>query len=450
MKWTDLLCDRRYGTIDLEPVEIARTPFEKDIDRIVFSSAFRRLNHKTQVHPLPTNDRIHTRLSHSLEVASVGRSLGNNVGQKLAARFPDLKIDRHQIGSIVQAACLAHDIGNPPFGHSGEEAIRYWFTERHNKKWLRDLSPQEKNDAIYFEGNAQGLRIITQLEYHLFNGGMRLTYATLGAFLKYPWTSDAIDGNRYHKYGCNQSELEILETIATELKLIPIGHNQWCRHPLSYLMEAADDICYTIIDLEDGLEMGLINYDEFIKILTDYQIIDLEQLPPSYSDLDPIDSMRRKTAMARGRAIDKLIDRISNVFMEHHDRLLAGEFEYPDLIAACGGNIADYIQATKKLARDRIFRHHQKIELEVGAYATMDTLLDAFIKAAYHLYQSDRQGKQLSIKDRKVLQLMGGNQPQSGWTLYDSYLRIIDYISGMTDNYAAYLSDRLKGVSDRS
>jgi dGTPase len=446
MQWQDLLCDRRYGTIEREPKETTRTPFEKDIDRIIFADAFRRLNRKTQVHPLPTNDRIHTRLSHSLEVASVGRSLGNNIGQRLNDRFPELKIDSRDIGAIVQAACLAHDIGNPPFGHSGEEAIRYWFSERQHKKFLQALSLPERNDLINFEGNAQGLRIITQLEYNLFTGGMRLTYATLGAFLKYPWTSTAIDNINCYKYGCNRSELAILTEIATELKLVNLDREQWCRHPLSYLMEAADDICYAIIDLEDGLEMGLIDGEEFIDLPIEHQAIDLTLLPDF--DRDSLQVDRRKIAMLRGRIVDRAIAAISDTFMEYHDSLLAGEFAYPDLLSACGGGLHDYIKAAKKLASDRIFTHHQKIELEVGAYTTIDTLLDAFIKAAYHLYLADRDRRPLSIKDRKVLQLMGNDRPQSNWSLYDSYMHVVDYISGMTDNYAAYLSDRLTGVSN--
>jgi dGTPase len=447
MEWKDLLCTDRYGFSESEPIEIARTPFEKDIDRVIFSSAFRRLDRKTQVHPLPANDHIHTRLSHSLEVSSVGRSLGNIVGHKLVERFPDLGLYPHDFGAIVQAACLAHDIGNPPFGHSGEEAIRYWFKERSHKKWMKALSPLQARDFLYFEGNAQGLRTISQLEYHLFTGGMRLTYATLGAFLKYPWTSASIDGVRYHKYGCNQSELSILTLIADRLKLIPsIEGKHWCRHPLSYLMEAADDICYAIIDLEDGLEMELIDYDEFTQIMINSQILDKNTLLPISDPLGLQEPNSHKIAMLRGRIIDRAIQQISDTFMHYHDRLLAGEFDLTDLISACGGEVENYIQSAKTLARDRIFKHHQKIELEVGAYATLDTLLDSFIKAAYHLHQSYYHHQPLSLKDRQILQLMGTNQPLPDCNLYDSYLRVVDYIAGMTDNYAAYLAQQLRGV----
>jgi dGTPase len=439
MQWQHLLSTDRYGVTETAPPEIARTPFERDIDRIVFSSAFRQLDRKTQVHPLPTNDRIHTRLSHSLETSSVGRSLGNIVGHKLRDRFPDLGLNHHDLGSIVQAACLAHDIGNPPFGHSGEEAIRYWFIERTAKKWMRILSPQERQDLIYFEGNAQGLRIVTQLEYNLFQGGMRLTYATLGTLIKYPWTSDLINGSTHQKYGCNRSELPILTDIADRLKLIPtIPGKQWCRHPLSYLMEAADDICYATIDLEDGLEMELIDYDRFINLISQSKILDDRQL---------LESNNTKIAAIRGQIIDRSIHQISDTFMRHHDRLMAGEFAFPDLISACGGEVLDYIQAAKTLARERIFQHHQKVELEVGAYATLDTLLESFIKAAYHFYRSHHQNRPLSLKDRQILQLMGANCPQPHDLPYPAYMRTIDYIAGMTDNYAAYLAHQLRGVT---
>jgi dGTPase len=447
MEWKNLLCKDRLGCQELETLEIARTTFEKDIDRIIFSSAFRRLDRKTQVHPLPANDHIHTRLSHSLEVSSVGRSLGNSVGHKLIARFPDLGIQSHDVGAIVQAACLAHDIGNPPFGHSGEEAIRYWFKERSQKKWMKALSPHQRDDFLYFEGNAQGLRIISQLEYNLFAGGMRLTYATLGAFIKYPWTSELINGVKYHKYGCNDAELPILTAIADRLQLIPIvSGKQWCRHPLSYLMEAADDICYAIIDLEDGVEMELIDYRDFIQLIIDSRILDKDTLPSPTDESQDNYPYSHKIALLRGRIIDRAIRQISNTFMRHHDRILQAEFEFPDLISACGGEVATYIQSAKNLARDRIFQHQQKIELEVGAYATLDTLLDSFIKAGYHLYQSHDRGKSLSLKDRQILQLMGNNQPLANASLYDAYMRIIDYIAGMTDNYAAYLAQQLRGV----
>ena len=241
MNWKKLFSRKRYGVEQLEKNEEGRSHFQKDIDRIIFSSAFRRLNHKTQVHPLPKNDNIHTRLPHSLEVSSVGRSLGTKVGERLGDELKCIGIEPSDVGDIVQAACLAHDIGNPPFGHSGEEAIRYWFKENAEKPFLQELNSKEIDDFTNFEGNAQGFRIITKLEYYLLAGGMRLTYATLGSFLKYPWTSDMLSRAGKKKYGCSQSEIKILKDIATELGLIEKEETAWCRHPLSYLIDISEN-----------------------------------------------------------------------------------------------------------------------------------------------------------------------------------------------------------------
>ncbi|MFW6346487.1 MAG: dGTP triphosphohydrolase, partial [Halomonas sp.] len=222
--------------------EIGRSPFHKDHDRIVFAGSFRRLGRKTQVHPLTDNDHIHTRLTHSLEVGCVGRSLGMIVGERLSGRLPGW-ITPADLGVIVQAACLGHDIGNPPFGHAGEYAIRDWFkrAEVDGKGLLDGLSPLEREDLLTYEGNAQGFRVVTQIEYNQFRGGMRLTTATLGTLLKYPWTVE--HGGAAGKFGCYQSERELLVEVVERLGLLPRGEGRWCRHPLAWLVEAADDIC---------------------------------------------------------------------------------------------------------------------------------------------------------------------------------------------------------------
>lgn len=445
MEWSKLLSRERYGVVQPEKVEDGRSPFQKDIDRIIFSNAFRRLSHKTQVHPLPDNDHIHTRLTHSLEVSCVGRSLGTKVGEKLSDELRSINIEPLDIGAIVQAACLAHDIGNPPFGHSGEEAIRHWFKENSENKLIKDLSNQkERNDFIHFEGNAQGFRILTQIEYYLFEGGMQLTYATLGTFLKYPWTSDVIQTKSKEKYGCNQLELKVLEEITNKIGLIPRDRTDWCRHPLSYLMEAADDICYALIDLEDGLEMNLINYDEVSKILK--HIIDFDELPAIYHSFKENDSDRRKIAIVRGKAMEVLVDGVVETFIREKDALLNGYFQYDDIIHACESKIQECIKAAKKIAREKIFNNPRKIQLEIGAYATIEILLDSFLNAAYHLHTLE-DSESLSFKDRRILELMGTNKPEKEWSLYESYMRVIDYIAGMTDNYATYLVQQIRGMA---
>lgn len=444
MEWSKLLTRKRYGVDRPEKIEHGRTPFQKDIDRIVFSGSFRRLNHKTQVHPLPESDHIHTRLTHTLEVSCVGRSLGTKVGEKLKDEFKDLGIESSDIGAIVQSACLAHDLGNPPFGHSGEEAIRCWFRENRKTELLDNstLSLQELNDLMHFEGNAQGFRLLTQIEYYLFQGGMRLTYATLGAFLKYPWTSDMIALKGKEKYGCNQLEKPILEHIADRLGLIKVSATEWCRHPLSYLMEAADDICYALIDLEDGLEMGFIAYDEVTKILG--HVIDFKRMPASYRKFKENDSDRRKIAIPRGKAMEVLVDGVVDTFIREKHSLLRGDFKYRDLIHACGGNIKDCIEAAKNIAREKIFNNPRKLQLEIGAYTTIEILLKSFLGAAYNYHRYDCR-ELLSFKDRKILELMGTNKPEKEWTLYQSYMRVLDYIAGMTDRYAIYTARQING-----
>lgn len=440
MTWANLLSRKRLGVSQPEQTEIGRSHFQKDIDRIIFSSAFRRLDRKTQVHPLPENDNIHTRLPHSLEVSSVGRSLGTKVGQRLDDELREIGIDPSNIGDIVQAACLAHDIGNPPFGHSGEAAIRSWFRATANQEFVKDLTPAELNDFQNFEGNAQGLRIITKLEYYLFEGGMRLTYATLGTFLKYPWASDFIPTAGKNKYGCNQTEREILQEIATELGLIARSTTAWYRHPLSYLMEAADDICYALIDLEDGIEMGFITYREAIDILG--IIVDFDKIPPLHSSCQGNELLNRQIAIARGRAMNTAIEAVVDTFMQHKDDLLHGNFSYEDPIAACGGRVKECIELAKHTAQAKIFNNPRKIQIEVGSYATIEVLLDAFIKSAYLLKNSDCD-RVFSAKHQAILELMGTHQPQPEWSLHHSYMHILDFVSGMTDDRAVSIAKQV-------
>jgi dGTPase len=445
MKWEKLLSRKRYGVSQPEKIEEGRSHFQKDIDRIIFSSSFRRLNHKTQVHPLPQNDNIHTRLPHSLEVSSVGRSLGKKVGERLGDEIKQIGIEPSDLGDIVQAACLAHDIGNPPFGHSGEEAIRSWFKENAKQPFLQDLNPTQLSDFTNFEGNAQGFRIITKLEYYLMEGGMRMTYATLGTFLKYPWTSDLLLPAGKKKYGACQSESTILTEIATELGLIEQGKTAWCRHPLAYLMEAADDICYAIIDLEDGIEMGFVSYEEVVEILK--VIVDFDQISSFHPSCDGDDLRNRKIAIARGRAMNVLINEVANTFIHQKDDLLSGSFRYHDLIEACGGNVQECITLAKSTAHQKIFNNPRKLQLEIGACAIVEILLDSFIKAAYaaNIHQD---GEPFPFKHGKMLELMGSHKPKKSWSLYHAYMHVLDFISGMTDNHATHIAKQLRGMGD--
>ncbi|HDZ55115.1 MAG TPA: deoxyguanosinetriphosphate triphosphohydrolase [Pseudomonas xinjiangensis] len=440
MDWETLLCRERLGKPVASDHEIGRTPFHKDHDRVIFSGAFRRLGKKTQVHPVSSNDHIHTRLTHSLEVGCVGRSLGMRVAEMLRSELPDW-CEPADIGVIVQAACLAHDIGNPPYGHSGEDAIRHWFHQAEAQGWLDTLSPAQKQDFLNFEGNAQGFRVLTQLEYHQFEGGMRLTYATLGAYLKYPWTSRYADspGYKKHKFGCYQSEFPLLEQIAGKLGLPMQDEHSWARHPLVYLVEAADDICYGLIDLEDGLEMELLDYSEVERLLLN---LVGDDLPETYRQLGPRDSTRRKLAILRGKAIEHLVNAAAEAFIDQQPALLAGTLQ-GDLVEHMHENARRCVQEAKNMARERIFQDKRKTLHEIGAYSTLETLLDAFCGAVNELHA----GLNLSFKHQRILDLMGNNAPRKDWDIYSSYMRVIDFIAGMTDLYAADIAARIRGIN---
>ena len=440
MDWHTLLTRERLGKAVQSPEELGRSPFHKDHDRVIFSGAFRRLGRKTQVHPVSSNDHIHTRLTHSLEVSCVGRSLGMRVGETIRAELPDW-CESSDLGVIVQSACLAHDIGNPPFGHSGEDAIRHWFKQAADKGWLDDMSDAERGDFLNFEGNAQGFRVLTQLEYHQFDGGTRLTYATLGAYLKYPWTARHADalGYKKHKFGCYQSELPLLEQIAGKLNLPQLEPQRWARHPLVYLMEAADDICYGLIDLEDGLEMELLDYAEVEALLLD---LVGDDIPETYRQLGSQGSRRRKLAILRGKAIEHLTNAAAEAFVEQRANLLRGDLS-GDLVEHMHGPAKRCVQQAKALAREKIFQDKRKTLHEIGAYTTLEILLNAFCGAALEQHG----GRTPSFKNRRILDLLGNSAPDPDWPLYKSFLRMIDFIAGMTDSYATEMAREMTGRS---
>ena len=437
MQWSQLLSPLRFGETQARlALDLGRTPFHKDYDRIIFSSAFRRLNRKTQVHPLTENDHLHSRLTHSLEVGCVGRSLGTMVGAAIAGRLPN-GMDASDLGAVVQAACLAHDIGNPPYGHSGEDAIRHWFMEDKHQHLLEGLSDHQKHDLMTFEGNAQGLRLVTQVEYNRFKGGMRLTYATLGSFLKYPWSVEEVIQGRAKKFGCYQSELPILREVAGALGLLKRGEDRWCRHPLVYLVEAADDICYGLIDLEDGVEVGLLRYQEVEDLLAPLLEDQWEQVA---EDIANEDGDRRKLQVLRGYAMEVMVQAVSASFIRNEQALLAGTLE-GDIIQHCPAAVKHAVASAKQLARERIFRDGRKLTIEIGAYSTLGTLLEAFLTAAKECATEKRS----TFRNARLLELMGGSAPQPDWSLYDSYMRTLDFISGMTDSYAASLAKQFAG-----
>ena len=437
MQWDKLLSPLRFGesqaSLDLER---GRTPFHKDYDRIIFSSAFRRLDRKTQVHPLSENDHVHTRLTHSLEVACVGRSLGTQVGQRLRGLLP-YGIEASDIGAIVQAACLTHDIGNPPYGHTGEDAIRNFFVSPDNADLLEGLSPQEAADLQTYEGNAQGFRIATKLEYYRHDGGMRLTYASIGAFLKYPWTVDHVLSGERSKFGCFTSELEDLKEVASVLGLLPVGENAWCRHPLVYLVEAADDICYCLIDLEDGVELNLLRYYEVETLFKPLFADRWEQLQET---LDKADHDRRRLQILRGLAMEVMVQAVSSVFTREQEALMSGSLS-GSLIDHCSEEIRYLVTGAKQLARERIFNDGRKLSIEVGSYATLSVLLRRFLEAVREKVVDG----EATFRNRRIIGLLGRSAPTSSTSLYHAYMRAVDYVAGMTDSHAASTARQFNG-----
>jgi dGTPase len=410
--------------------------FNKDCDRITFSSSFRRLGKKTQVHPLVLNDHIHTRLTHSIEVACVGRSLGICCAEAIKSDLPET-IQPCQIGEILQAACLAHDIGNPPFGHAGEEAIKSWFSHPTNAHILEGLNDDQQDDFKNFEGNAQGFRILTRLEHNIDTGGMRLTYSTLASMLKYPWT--CLEIKKHKKFCCFQSEKKYLKKISDELGLIEISNLYYHRHPLAFLAEAADDICYRILDLEDAHEMKILSFEEIKNILSPLCNNDIR-----YKEI--VDSKnvsnRRKLSFIRAKAIGSSIDAVKNAFTDEYAKIMKGSFD-KELINSCDPKIKDPLNGAKKIAKEKIFDETRKIELEIGCYTAIGILLNAFCSAVREQVIS---GETVSYKSSRVLKMMGYNAPQKGDNLYNSFQRVTDYISGMTDNYATYMAKQIGGI----
>ena len=435
MQWNSLLSQQRLNKKSPLIAAEVRSEFHKDYDRIVFSSAFRRMGRKTQVHPISNNDHIHTRLTHSIEVGSVGRSLGLVVGEFLNKKnHLPCGISPQEIAAIVQAACLAHDIGNPPFGHAGEFAIRHWFKE--NGHQLKLDTTRERNDLEIFEGNAQGFRVVATTENHYKNGGLRLTYATLGTLMKYPWFSDHALAISKGKFNFFHSEKDIAEKVARELGLKSIAKNQYCRHPLSYLMEAADDICYKILDIEDALELDMLRFDEVSGIFNK-----LAGNKNNYrSDIDENYSARRRINNLRSMAIGNLINKCSEIFMSNYSDIMNGNYT-SELIKDIDGITREGITEAKEITTNNIFLNRRKIELEIGSYATLETILNAFITAINEL----KSGDSVSFKSQRVLDLMGTNTADKNSNYHECYLRVTDIVSGMTDTHATHVANQLSG-----
>ena len=435
MHWEQLLSLKRQGDkgkrLRIEQDD-TRLGFEVDYDRIIFSAAFRSLQDKTQVIPLSKTDFVHTRLTHSLEVSVVGRSIGRLVGKKIIEKYPHLKeihgYQANDFGAIVAAAALSHDIGNPPFGHSGEKAIGEYFSIGNGQKYKDQLTAKEWQDLIDFEGNANGFSVLTSSRPGI-DGSIRLTYAVLGSYMKYPKESlpkKPTQNIADKKYGFFQTDKEFFQEVADELGLIPnksgndIGYE---RHPLAYLVEAADDICYTIIDFEDGINLGLVSEDYALEYL-----IKLVK--------DTIDTAKYKTlttkedriSYLRALAIGNLINDAVRVFVENEEAILKGEFPYALMDKSkYKAQIDDIIQLSVK----KIYQSREVIEKELSGYQIINNLLDKFSTA----YNNDFEGKATNY-DTLLLKILPEKHLIKKESPYERLLHICHFVSMLTDGKA--------------
>ncbi len=447
MDWRRLLSPRRLGKDAPEPVTGLRTDFQRDFDRIVYSSAFRRLQDKTQVFPLAQSDYVRTRLTHSLEAASVGRSLGMQVGEAVIARHGLTDITPADLGAILAAACLAHDIGNPPFGHLGEAAIQEWFARSPvGQAAVAGMEAARQGDFLRFEGNAQGFRLLTRLQSPDNPGGMQLTSATLGAFTKYPRASGAdlggYAGASVKKYGFFAAEREHFAAVAAETGLLSRGPDAWARHPLAFLMEAADDICYTIVDLEDGFRVGLLGYDEVAGPLLEA----VGGRTGVEARLAGIRNDKERIEYLRARAINEVVRQTAECFLDHEAGLLDGGFDTPlvDLIPA-----ARAVKAMKALGRERVYVAPQVLEIEAAGFRVLGGLLELYAAAVEEVAARGPQGA--SVSATTLLRLLPpqflGEDGLPDADPYTRLIRLTDFVSGMTDSYAVSLFKKLTGIS---
>ncbi|AFL80533.1 deoxyguanosinetriphosphate triphosphohydrolase, putative [Aequorivita sublithincola DSM 14238] len=440
MQWEQLLSLRKQGDknkrLRIEENE-TRLGFEVDYDRVIFSSAFRSLQDKTQVIPLSKTSFVHTRLTHSLEVSVVGRSLGRIVGKELLKKHPQLQTSHgyqfNDFGAIVAAAALAHDIGNPPFGHSGEKAIGDYFLNGNGKRFKNQLTEKGYQDLVDFEGNANGFKILTESKDGV-QGGLRLTYATLGAFMKYPKQSLPKKPTTHvadKKFGVFQSETEFFGEVVSELGLLNRNSDGFARHPLTFLVEAADDICYTIIDFEDGINLGLIEEEIALEYLINLVRNSLKK--EVYSGLK---TSQNRLAYLRSLAINTLIAEAASIFIENEEEILKGTFSESLLDRSqYQAQISDII----KISVEKVYQSTEVMEKEIAGYTILSTLLDAFTTAyENHNNENARQYDKLLL--RMFEYDLSKNQ-----SVYEYLMECCSYISRLTDGNALQIFQKIKG-----
>ena len=454
MNWDQLLSAARFGQEHLNlQTRHARTEFQRDYDRLIFSPSFRRLQNKTQVFPLPGAVFVHNRLTHSLEVASVGRSLANNVAITLLEKYKDAEwSDKLQsLDDIVATACLAHDMGNPPFGHSGERAIISFFREGAGKRFEEVLTEQQWADLTHFDGNANAFRLLThQFKGHR-EGGFALTYSSLASIIKYPWAS-TVAGPK-PKFGFFQSEEESFLRVAEKLGLEVIDiegrldldvpttelfaekHHRYCRHPLCFLVEAADDICYQIMDIEDAHNLKLLSTEETHELLLGFH--EGETYERIKRGLKYVPDINEQIGYLRSRVIGTLVNECTQVFLEHEEDILNGTFQKP-LIQCISSNPAKAYQHCSEVAKVKIYRSSDVVDIEVAGYQIINALLEKLIDAVIHPNRT---------YSRLLLDRIPTQYDTRAESIYSRILAVLDYISGMTDVYALDLYRKIYGMS---
>lgn len=440
MQWEQLLSLRRQGDTNkrlrIEQDE-TRLGFEVDYDRVIFSSAFRSLQDKTQVIPLSKTSFVHTRLTHSLEVSVVGRSLGRAVGRALLEKHPQLRETHghlfNDFGAIVAAAALAHDIGNPPFGHSGEKAIGDYFLNGNGLQFKDRLSEKEYQDLVDFEGNANGFKILTEGK-HGVEGGLRLSYATLGAFTKYPKESLPKKPTQHiadKKYGVFQSDVPFFTEVAEELGLLVYENNRYSRHPLTFLVEAADDICYTIIDFEDGINLGLIEEEFALEYL-----INLVKDSINRDKYNQLTRSSDRLAYLRSLAISTLIEEAVIIFLEYEEAILSGTFSEALLDKS---KYKAQIDDILKISVEKVYRSTEVVEKEIAGYQILSTLLDAYTTAFENYHNgSARHYDKLLLRNFE-------NSHSGNPSVYSYLMECCNFISRLTDGNALQLFQKIKG-----
>lgn len=441
MEWKQLISNKRFGQEHKHAERHDdRSEFKRDYDRLIFSSAFRRLQNKTQVFPLPGSIFVHNRLTHSLEVASVGMSIGNDISQRVIQKRPELKDTLvEEIGTIVSAACLAHDLGNPPFGHSGEKAIQTFFSEGPGQKIKPMVSSEFWDDITHFEGNANAFRILTHRFKGRRQGGFVMTYSMLASIVKYPFAS-SLAGN-HGKFGFFASEAESYRKIADELgifcKSAPGEPLKYARHPLVYMVEAADDICYEIMDIEDSHKLKILSFAETEHLLLSFFDEDIQQKIRQRIIDEEMTDENEKVVYMRASVIGKLENECVAAFLAHEEEILAGTFE---------GSLIDHIserqkkayKECEKISYSKIYQSKPVLDIELSGYQIMATLMEVFIEAAVNPSR---------FYSKQLLRRVSSQYDIENENLEERIMAVIDYISGMTDIYALDIYQKINGIS---